>query len=83
MKSCGVVITLTADIQTIARRVGQGDDRPMLWDGDRLEKIRMLLEKREAAYSKADIILDTSSFSIDEVAQKLVERLRDFGLSLS
>ena len=82
LKSCGVVITLTADIQTIAQRVGKGDDRPMLWDGDRLEKIRMLLQKREQAYSKADIVLDTSSLSIDEVAQQLVERLRDFGLSL-
>lgn len=82
LKSSGVVITLTADIQTIAQRVGKGDDRPMLWDGDPLEKIRTLLEKREEAYSKADIILDTSSLSIDEVAQQLVERLGDFGLSL-
>ena len=54
----------------------------MLWDGDRLEKIRTLLQKREEAYSKADFILDTSSLSVDEVTQQLVERLRDFGLKL-
>jgi len=78
----GVIITLTADIQTIVQRVGKGDDRPMLREGDRLERIRTLLQKRKQVYAKADIILDTSSLSIDEVAQHLVKRLRDFGLSL-
>jgi len=82
LKGCGIIVTLTADIQIILQRVGKGDDRPMLWEGDRQERIRTLLEKRESAYAKADIVLDTSSLSIDEVAQNLMERLRDFGLTL-
>lgn len=82
LKSCGIIITLTADIQTIVQRVGKGDDRPMLWEGDRLERIRTLLQKREQAYAKADIILDTSSLSIDEVALRLVKRLRDHGFGI-
>jgi shikimate kinase len=77
----GVIVTLTADIPTILQRVGKGDDRPMLGEGDRQEKIRVLLQKREHAYSKADIIVDTSSLSIDEVARYLLIRLRDFGIS--
>lgn len=81
LKSSGIIITLTADVQTILQRVGKGDDRPMLWEEDLEKRIRTLLKKREDSYSKADIILDTSSISIDEVAQQLVERLRDFGLS--
>jgi shikimate kinase len=79
LKRSGVVITLTADIPTILRRIGSGEDRPMLWEGNRLERIRALLEQRAEAYAKADISLDTSLLSIDEVAQKLVERLKEFG----
>jgi shikimate kinase len=82
LQRCGVIVTLTADIPTILQRVGKGDDRPMLWEGDREERIRALLQKREQAYSKADIIFDTSSLSIDEVARNLADRLRDFGISL-
>ncbi len=82
LRQIGIVITLTADVQTILQRVGEGDDRPMLWEGDREKRIRTLLQKREQAYSKADIVLDTSSLSIEEVAQQLVERLRNYGFAL-
>lgn len=82
LRRSGIIITLTADVQTIIQRAGKGDNRPMLWEGDREERIRALLQKREHAYSKADIVLDTSSLSIDGVARQLVERLRDFGFGL-
>jgi shikimate kinase len=82
LKRCGVVITLTADIPTIVRRIGSGDDRPMLREGDRLERIRMLMEQRADAYARADIILDTSSLSIDEVAHHIVKHLKDYGFTL-
>jgi shikimate kinase len=82
LKRSGVVITLTADIPTIVRRIGSGDDRPMLREGDRLERIRMLMEQRADAYAKADIILDTSSLSIDEVAHRIVMHLQDYGFTL-
>ena len=82
LKRCGVTITLTADVHTILQRVGSGDDRPMLREGDRLERIRALMEQRKQAYAKADIVFDTSALSVDEVAKHLVERLRDFGLIL-
>jgi shikimate kinase len=82
LRRCGVIVTLTADVQTILNRVGTGDDRPMLQQGNRLQRIRELMEKRKSAYAKADIVLDTSPLSIDDVAHKLVERLRDFGFAL-
>jgi chloramphenicol 3-O-phosphotransferase len=40
------------------------------------------MEKRAPAYAQADIVLDTSSSSIDEVAGRIVDRLREFGLNL-
>jgi shikimate kinase len=82
LKSCGVVISLTADIQTILRRVGEGDTRPMLQVENRLERIRQLMEQREPFYAQADIILDTSALNIDQVVDRLVEQLREFGFAL-
>ena len=82
LKRCGVVITLTADMQTILLRSGKGDTRPMLQGGDKLERIRTLLKQRESFYSQADIICDTSSLKINEVAHRLVARLREFGYNL-
>ncbi len=78
LKSYCILITLTADIPTILRRTGSGDDRPMLIGGDRVQRIRTLLEKRASAYSQADIVLDTSALTIEEVARQLVELLRGF-----
>jgi shikimate kinase len=82
LKRCGVVVTLTADIPTILLRIGSGDDRPMLKQGDRVERIRTLMERRAAAYAQADIVVDTSSLSIDQVAQHLLDRLREYGFTL-
>ena len=80
LKRCGILINLTADIPTILLRAGSGEDRPMLQQGDRMERIRSLLQNRAEAYGKADLTVDTSSRSIDEVAQLIVSRLRDLKL---
>ena len=42
----GTVICLETDLETILRRVGQGDDRPMLAGPDRVACIRELLAAR-------------------------------------
>ncbi|MBP1624026.1 MAG: aroK-1 [Acidobacteria bacterium] len=77
LRRCGILINLTADIQTILLRAGSGEDRPMLQQGDRVERIRTLLQNRAEAYGKADFAVDTSSRSIEEVAQLIVNRLRN------
>jgi shikimate kinase len=74
-KRCGTVITLTADPQTILSRVGSGEDRPMLAGGDKTERIAFLMQERAHAYGQADIIVDTSSLSIDEAAQYIIASL--------
>ncbi|MDR1728446.1 MAG: shikimate kinase [Acidobacteriota bacterium] len=76
LKKCGVVIALTADVQTILRRTAGDTGRPLLQTEDREEKIRALLEKRMAAYNQADVVLDTSSSSVEEVAQALLRALQ-------
>jgi shikimate kinase len=79
LKRIGAVITLTADPDAILSRVGPGDDRPMLAGGDKSERIRALMQQRSEAYGKADIVVDTSSFSIEEVAKHIVSILQQSG----
>jgi shikimate kinase len=77
LKRCGMLINLTADIETILVRAGSGDDRPMLKEGDRRERIRSLLQQRASAYAQADITVDTSSLTVEEVARQIMDRLRN------
>ena len=72
LKKSGTVISLTADLETILARVGSGEDRPMLKGEDLEKRITVLMDKRAQAYAQADIILDTSTLSIDEVAQHIL-----------
>jgi shikimate kinase len=75
LKRSGIVIALTADIETILKRVGAAEDRPLLRGENKVERIRKLLREREQAYAKADIVIDTSLKSIEEVAQSVLDRL--------
>jgi shikimate kinase len=77
LRECGIIINLTADVETILLRAGAGDDRPMLQQGDRRERVRNLLEQRAPFYAQADMSVDTSSLSIDEVAQIIADRLKE------
>lgn len=81
LKDKGLFIWLTAEGQTIARRLnGDGktrEQRPPLTGKDPGEEIRSLLKIRGPVYEKiADCRIDTSNRSIEEVA---VEVLRFLG----
>lgn len=75
LKRNGVVIALAADPATILSRIGPGDDRPMLWGGEKEERIRLLLAERAPAYARADLSVDTSARTIDEVVSQIVDAL--------
>ena len=75
LKRSGVVITLTADPDTLVARIGPTDDRPMLWGGDTRERIRLLLEERAQAYARADLIVDASAHTIDQVVKHILDFL--------
>jgi shikimate kinase len=82
LQSCGVVVTLTADIPTILQRAGSGEDRPLLQTENRVERIKSLLEQRASAYAQADIVVDTSSLTIEKVAQQIISRLKELDFPL-
>lgn len=80
LKRSGVVVCLTADIRTILLRAGAGETRPMLQGGDKQERIRQLLQLREPFYAQADIVVDTSPLTINQVVNQILERFQEFGL---
>lgn len=76
------MILLTASPETILERVNaEGDVRPLLRVGDRLERIRSLLEAREAKYLRAvDMVVDTSGRTTEQVADEILEYLGRIGV---
>jgi shikimate kinase len=75
LKRCGVVICLTARPEVIAARVGRSPaKRPKLLEGGKplLERVRELMKERAAAYARADVAIDTSNFSIEDAADRVL-----------
>ncbi len=73
MKSCGIVICLTADEETIMARTKKYKHRPLLNVEDPKQKIRSLLIKRAPFYAKADHCLDTGKMAINQVVDRIVD----------
>lgn len=71
----GVIVTLTADPDVILSRIGAGADRPLLEGGGKRERIQDLLAARAPAYASADLTVDTSNQTVDEVVDHLVNLL--------
>jgi len=72
LKASGTVICLSATPEVIFARVGKDDTRPLLQDDEPLARIRALLSVRALAYAKADVMIDTSYLSVNEVVQAVL-----------
>jgi shikimate kinase len=77
LRASGPVICLTAKPRAILARVGRRlAARPLLSRAaDPLARIRALMHERAPAYAKADWTLDTTDLSVEEVVERLWERL--------
>lgn len=69
------VAVLTAEPEELARRLGSGDERPLLRP-DPATRIELLLRERRDAYADAGEPLDTTGRSVEETASNLTERYR-------
>lgn len=77
LRASGPVVCLTANPQTIVKRVGgKGRTRPLLSVGKTpLSRIKALLAQRAKTYAQADLTIDTSPLSVDEVVERLWQKL--------
>ena len=69
LKKSGLVVCLSASPEVIYGRVKGNVNRPLLQGDDPLTKIRTLISDRAQAYARADIMVETSQRSLDDVIQ--------------
>jgi shikimate kinase len=68
-----LLVCLTADTEVLLKRVGSGSKRPLLKSGDRKERIEELLQLRQDKYAQADLSIDTTELTVDQVAERIIE----------
>lgn len=55
IKSSAISVWLKADLETLVRRTGRRDTRPLLQSGDRRETLARLIRERHPIYGEADL----------------------------
>ena len=69
----GVVVSLKASVESILERVSKSGERPLLNNAEPEETIERLTKERSPFYEEADLVIDTTDKSIDEVARIVEE----------
>ncbi len=77
----GVIVCLTADVDTIVARTSRRGQRPVLDKSgdDRRQAVQELLESRRQMYEQADYTVDTSQRSPMEIAEEICGMLKREG----
>lgn len=75
LKETGTVFYLKASPEKLFDRIKSQTHRPLLQQGFGVEKVKSILNAREANYSKADIIINTEN----ELPQNIVKRIVEEG----
>ncbi|NLU49891.1 MAG: shikimate kinase [Syntrophomonadaceae bacterium] len=76
----GVIIRLEANAEDIYRRVmKKRQQRPLLKRGLTLEELRQLMAEREKSYQCADIVINTTSRTIEEIVELILAKLKGDG----
>lgn len=77
MKSCGTIVLLTAEPETIYNRVKGDSSRPLLNGNMSIAYICELMEERQNRYEEAaDIIVSTDNRDITEIVERICRKLR-------
>jgi shikimate kinase len=76
LQRVGRMVLLTASPEEINVRTRRGHSRPLLLGGDRLTRIKALIEERREKYlAAADIVVDTNGLSPIRVAEAIQNKL--------
>ena len=74
----GISVWLSADLDTLMRRVGRRPTRPLLRQGDPRATMERLMRERAPFYARADIALTTGEGPHDEVVDRLAALLEPY-----
>ena len=78
LKQLGIVIWVTAEEATVLERASRRNDRPLLQKENPRAVFSKLFRERESRYAAAaDLRVDTSTLTHDEVAETILNRLEE------
>ncbi|MGM0835671.1 MAG: shikimate kinase [Bacillota bacterium] len=77
MKENGVMVFLYCDMEVVLQRLENDITRPLIQQKSK-EEIKALFSERLPLYKKAHIMMDTSSLSILEAAEKLAVAIKNW-----
>lgn len=72
LRRTGLIVSLAATPRTVEARLKGSRDRPLLQGPGRLDRIRRLQAARAPSYAAADVVIDTSFLTAQEVVEAIV-----------
>ncbi len=82
LKAHGTVVYLRATVDELWQRTRHDRNRPLLQTEDPKAKLASLYGQRDPLYHEvADIVVDTSRQSVQNLVQQLLEKLEHFGVT--
>ncbi len=72
LMASGTVVCLTASLDEILRRLARAEDRPLLQAANRRQRLEALLAERATVYERIPLRVDTTGFTVDEVADQVL-----------
>jgi shikimate kinase len=76
MRELGTLVCLTASFSVLEKRLARRTDRPLLQGDNLAARIELLLRERQALYEEAaDLMIDTSDLTHDEVTERIRKSL--------
>lgn len=76
LRQKSLLIGLTASTDVLVSRVGKNSKRPLLKGVDVRARIEELLQQRQSRYAEADVVIDTSGLTINQVVEKILKVVR-------
>jgi len=79
LRKNGIIVALTADVDTVLARTETRGQRPVLDRrdaGDRRAAVAALMEERRSLYADADVTVDTTGRAPLEIAEHIMQTIR-------
>jgi shikimate kinase len=72
LRQKALLIGLTASVDVLLSRAGNGSKRPLLTRANRKARVEELLGQRASRYAQAHVSIDTSELTTDQVVEKII-----------
>jgi XRE family aerobic/anaerobic benzoate catabolism transcriptional regulator len=72
LQNCFTIWLKALPEEHMARVRKQGDERPMAGNPDAMEQLRDILAARNSLYAQADLTIDTSDRTIDQIMEDII-----------